>query len=177
MVGGSRGRSSSGFTGFASVFICGICGRSAVLMAALLFAAPASAGEYVYVEVFCNNPVEVRADAPRPDPNAPKLLSDPEKPPLVCRYFSNVVFAGRFRPREFAGDGPAPQEQVQESAAITKAAGEAFDIHVRRPCKYKQVKIGGAYDTREEAEKSRDLWLRSYSSGADGCADAFSFMY
>src|SRR5262245_11046703 len=104
MTGGRRRRRVTDFSILLSAFVCGLCGGET-----------AWAGEYVYVEVFCNNPHEVRADAPRPDPKAPKLLSDPEKPPLVCRYFSNVVFAGRFRPREFAGDGPAPQEQVQES--------------------------------------------------------------
>src|SRR5262245_18145663 len=101
----------------------------------------AAAGQYVYVEVFCHNPQEYKADAPRPNPNAPQLLSDPPEPPLVCRYFSYVIYAGRFRPQGLAGGGGmAPQEQVQESAAITKAASEAFDLHVRKPCKYKQVK-------------------------------------
>ena len=54
--------------------------------------------------------------------------------------------------KELGEDGQGAEEISELSEAITKAARDAFDLHVRRPCRMKQVKIGGGFESREEAE-------------------------
>lgn len=148
------------------------------LVAVCVSASCAWAGRYVYVEVFCNNPLEVPADARPADKNAPKLLSDPPRPPLVCRYYSNVVFAGQYQPLEFARESKGrPAEELEEEARIKNEASNSFDTSGGdRPCRYKTVKVIAMSASREEAQRVRDTFIDSARANHQ-CVGTFDLLY
>lgn len=148
-----------------------------VLLGVCLVASPARAGRYVYVEVFCNNPYEAPADARKPDKNAPKLMSDPPRPPLVCRYYSNVIFAGQYQPLEFAREGKRAAEEMEEETRIKTEASTSFDTSGGdRPCKYKTVKVIAMFESREQAQRSRDTFVES-ARASQQCVGTFELLY
>lgn len=156
-------------------------GQGAVILGLFgvcMSASPAAAGRYVYVEVFCNNPLEVPADARPPDKNAPKLMSDPPRPPLVCTYYSNVVFAGQYQPLEFAREGKGrPAEEIAEEARIKAEASTSFDTSGgERPCRYKTVKVVGMSESRDEVQRIRDKFIETSRANRQ-CVGTFEILY
>lgn len=149
-----------------------------VLFGVCLAAGRAWAGRYVYVEVSCNNPLEVPANARPADKNAPKLMSDPPRPPLVCDYYSNVFFAGQYQPLEFARERKGrPAEELEEEARIKKEAGTAFETSGGdRPCRYKTVKVIAMSESREEAQRVRDGFIESAKARRQ-CVGTFEILY
>ena len=136
-----------------------------LLCTASAAASPASATQYGYVTIFCNNYPEYDRDG--------KLLngdSDGKVAPN-CTYYSNVFVAHLYP--DLGRSGPFPPEAREEEQRIKERARDAFEVQ-KPPCQRMVINVVAGAASEDQATERRQTFLNSSERKAD-CVKTFNF--
>lgn len=142
---------------------CALVAAWSVLL--LVVASPASATQYGYVAIFCNNYPEYDHDG--------KLLNGDRDGKVApnCTYYSSVFVAYRYP--DIGRAGPFPPEAREEEQQIRGRARDAFEVQ-RPPCQRMVINVVAGAATEDEATSRRQKFVESSERKGD-CVKPFNF--